>query len=119
MSEKTIFSQYALIGDKLDLKKNVYLQIDQNGKILNISFEEINNEIKLSENEPSFLAIPGFINSHVHIGDNFGKLVLIEGELSHAPPSILFFVGAAVVIFAIIPLIFAKEKPKFEELVTH
>ena len=38
MANKYIFSKYALIGDTLDLKQNVNLEIDQSGKIIEISF---------------------------------------------------------------------------------
>ncbi len=56
--------------------------------------------------------IPMVIGSPIGglIGDAFGPYVLVEGEITHAPPALLFLIGAVVVIFAIIPLISAKEK---------
>lgn len=54
------------------------------------------------------------------VADSFGRWVTTEdvSVLVKAPPPLLFFIGAGLVIFAIIPLLFAKEKPKLEEPVT-
>jgi len=73
MPHKEIFSKFGLIGDNLDLKENIYLEIDKEGKISNISFENPKKNITLSNQEQNFLLIPGLINSHTHIADNFAK----------------------------------------------
>ncbi len=73
MTHRHIFCGLGLIGDDLDVKKNVDIKIDDNGKILSINFDECNeNEQILSSNRTSLL-VPGLINSHVHVGDNFAK----------------------------------------------
>lgn len=74
MPNRKIFSRFALIGENLDLKQNVNLDISQEGKIKEIEYDEVN--ITLDLNHPkdlNFILIPGFINSHVHICDNFAK----------------------------------------------
>jgi MFS family permease len=48
----------------------------------------------------------------------YGTPVVVDGIPGYAPTYLIYLVGAAVVIFAIIPLLFAKEKPKLEEPVT-
>ncbi len=73
MSSKNLFSKFGLIGENLDLKQNVNLEISRDGKIVNISYDNINNNLDLHQKGQNFLLIPGFINSHVHIGDNFAK----------------------------------------------
>ncbi|UCC20205.1 MAG: hypothetical protein JSV62_02665, partial [Promethearchaeota archaeon] len=73
MENKYIFSRYALIGENLDLRQNVNLEINQNGKIIDLSYEIVNKNLDLLLNDSSTLLIPGFINSHVHIGDSFAK----------------------------------------------
>jgi len=88
MANKYLFSNYALIGEDLDLKQNVNLEIDQNGRIINISCDNISENIEILPNHQTFLMIPGFINSHVHIGDNFAKELGFNKELEEivAPP---------------------------------
>lgn len=86
---KTIFhSPYALIGDNLDLKKNVFVEIDNGGIITNISYETPEENLQPLNTNQSTLMIPGFINSHVHIGDSFAKELGFNRELSEivAPP---------------------------------
>jgi cytosine/adenosine deaminase-related metal-dependent hydrolase len=86
---KTIFhSPYALIGDNLDLKKNVSVEIDNGGIITNISYETPEENLQPLNTNQSTLMIPGFINSHVHIGDSFAKELGFNRELSEivAPP---------------------------------
>ena len=74
MPSKEFFSRYGLIGENLDLKKNIYFTISEDGIFTNIEFEEIKGkEISLEKNSKNSLAIPSFINSHVHIVDNFAK----------------------------------------------
>ena len=88
MANKYIFSKYALIGENLDLKQNVKIEIDQDGRILNIYFDEIIEKTEILSKNQTFLMIPGFINSHVHIGDNFAKELGFNKELGEtvAPP---------------------------------
>jgi cytosine/adenosine deaminase-related metal-dependent hydrolase len=88
MHKTTIQSPCALIGDNLDLKKNVSVEIDKEGIISNISYEELEDNTQLLEIEQSKLMIPGLINSHVHIGDSFAKEKGFNKELSEivAPP---------------------------------
>ncbi|MFX0071028.1 MAG: amidohydrolase family protein [Candidatus Hermodarchaeota archaeon] len=73
MEIKQVFSRFALIGDNLDLKENVILGISADGKIVNISYNNESPEINTSKNNNNRIIIPGFINSHVHIGDSFAK----------------------------------------------
>ena len=68
-----IFSRFALIGEDLELKQNVRLEINHEGKIINISCENVENGIDILLEGENFVLIPGLINSHVHIGDNFAK----------------------------------------------
>jgi len=88
MANKCLFSKYALIGDNLDLKQNVNLEIDQTGKIIDISYDDISKNLEILPNHQNFLMAPGFINSHVHIGDNFAKELGFNKELGEivAPP---------------------------------
>ncbi len=73
MPQNQIFCRYALIGDNLELKQNVSLDINDEGMIINIEYDEIREEIDISKEKNVFLMIPGFINSHIHIGDSFAK----------------------------------------------
>jgi len=73
MSKKSLFSKYALIGDNLELKQNVNFDLTPDGKILNLLYDDIDSVIKISSNDSNFLMVPGFINSHIHIGDSFAK----------------------------------------------
>ena len=72
---KKIFSSFALIGEELELLNDVIIEI-QEDNIIKISNN--NNEIEMNCIEPEFkfencIIIPGFINSHTHIGDSFAK----------------------------------------------
>jgi len=73
MPTSHIFSKYGLIGDNLDLKENISLEINDNGKILKINFDDPSKSLDISSNSQNLLMIPGFINSHLHIGDSFAK----------------------------------------------
>lgn len=73
MAHKEIFSKLGLIGVDLDLKENISLEIDKDGIFSNISYENPKKNIRISEEGQNFLMIPGLINSHVHIVDNFAK----------------------------------------------
>jgi cytosine/adenosine deaminase-related metal-dependent hydrolase len=88
MANKNIFCRYALLGESLELKQNVNLEIDQSGKIRDISYDNINKNLKILPDDQPSLMIPGFINSHVHIGDSFAKEFGFNKELSDtvAPP---------------------------------
>ena len=88
MANRYLFSKYGLIGENLDLKQNINLEIDQSGKILNLSYDDFYKRLELSPNHQTVLMIPGFINSHIHIGDNFAKEIGFNKELAEvvAPP---------------------------------
>ncbi|MFX1389614.1 MAG: amidohydrolase family protein [Promethearchaeota archaeon] len=88
MESKHFFCKYGLIGEDLDLKQNVELEIDDTGKILNIYSVEIEKSIELSPDHQNYIIIPGFINSHIHIGDSFAKELGFNKELKEivAPP---------------------------------
>ncbi len=73
MPKKSLFSKYALIGDNLELKQNVNFNLTPEGKILNLLYDDMDSEIDISPNDSNYLMIPGFINSHIHIGDSFAK----------------------------------------------
>jgi len=88
MPSKVISSDYGLIGENLDFKKNVKVEIDGVGRIEAVSYEDITTDIRTQINERKSLVIPGFINSHTHIGDSFAKEAGINLDLSNvvAPP---------------------------------
>ena len=73
MSKTTIRSHFGLIGDKLELKKNISIELDNNGKIIDIFYDNIEEDIIFSQQKQIYLLIPGFINSHIHICDSFAK----------------------------------------------
>ncbi|TFG06442.1 MAG: hypothetical protein EU539_07675, partial [Promethearchaeota archaeon] len=88
MERKQIFSNLALIGDNLELKENVVLKINEQGRILKITHDD--DAYKEGHNKQNKLEImiPGFINSHVHIGDSFAKEAGFNKNLKEivAPP---------------------------------
>ena len=88
MANKSFFCNYALLGEDLELKQNIILEIDSNGKIIEISYDNISTQIEITPNNQTSLLIPGFINSHVHIGDSFAKELGFNKELTDivAPP---------------------------------
>ncbi|HUX99699.1 MAG TPA: amidohydrolase family protein [Candidatus Deferrimicrobium sp.] len=67
---KTIFCRFGLLGDNLELKKNVILTI-RNNLIQDIQVDQSNREAQL--HYPKCAVVPGFINAHTHIGDSFAK----------------------------------------------
>ena len=73
MSSTTICSNFGLIGDGLELKKNISIELDDNGKITDLFYDNIEEDIIFSRQKQIFLLIPGLINSHVHICDSFAK----------------------------------------------
>ena len=88
MTNKYLFCRYALLGEDLELKQNVNLEIDQSGKIIEISYDNITKNLEILPDGQSSLLIPGFINSHVHIGDSFAKELGFNKDLGDivAPP---------------------------------
>ncbi len=88
MVNKSLFCRYALLGEDLELKQNTNLEIDDSGKILNLSYDEVEENLNILPDGHSSLLIPGFINSHVHIGDSFAKELGYNRELEEvvAPP---------------------------------
>jgi len=88
MPKKSLFSKYALIGDNLELKQNVNFKLTPDGKISNLLYDDIDSVIKISPNDSNYLMIPGFINSHIHIGDGFAKEKGFNRNLNEvvAPP---------------------------------
>jgi cytosine/adenosine deaminase-related metal-dependent hydrolase len=89
MANKHIFTRYGLIGDDLEFKANIDLEIDNEGRIASISSEKPGEFIDLSEYESTILMIPGLINSHVHVGDSFAKEAGYNKDLIDvvAPPN--------------------------------
>jgi cytosine/adenosine deaminase-related metal-dependent hydrolase len=73
MSSLAIRSNFGLIGEDLELKKDVSININEEGRISDISYEEITDLTKIFNNYNTTILIPGLINSHVHIGDSFAK----------------------------------------------
>ena len=73
MINRQIFCKYGLIGDNVDLKQNVNIEIDKSGTISSLKYDNPEDPLNLSEDNSQYLIIPGLINSHVHIGDNFAK----------------------------------------------
>ena len=88
MPNSQIFSKFGLIGENLDLKENVSLEIDKEGKILNIDFENPDKILDIAPENKNYLMIPGLINSHIHIADNFAKEMGFNKDLHEivAPP---------------------------------
>ena len=89
MSNTTIHSNFGLIGEKLELKKNISITLDDNGKITDLFYDNIEEDITFSKQKHIFLLIPGFINSHVHICDSFAKEQGFNKDLIEtvAPPN--------------------------------
>jgi cytosine/adenosine deaminase-related metal-dependent hydrolase len=88
MPPKSIFCKYAIIGEDLDLKQDVSIEVNQEGIISEINYKNPDKKLKLSENKQCYLLLPGFINSHTHIGDSFAKELGFNKELTDivAPP---------------------------------
>ncbi len=89
MSNTTIRSNFGVIGEKLELKKNISIELDDNGKITDIFYDNIEEDIDLSRQKQISLLIPGLINSHVHICDSFAKEQGFNKDLIEtvAPPN--------------------------------
>jgi len=88
MSDKVIKCDYGLIGDDLELKENIEIKINKDGRISQLSFITPENNIKLGKSQ-TILMIPGLINSHIHIGDSFAKEKGYNKNLTEvvAPPN--------------------------------
>ncbi len=89
MPLKEMFSKFGLIGENLDLKENISLEIDKDGKISKISYDNPKENIRISDEGHNFLMIPGLINSHIHIVDNFAKEIGFNKDLIEivSPPN--------------------------------
>jgi cytosine/adenosine deaminase-related metal-dependent hydrolase len=72
MSENVIKCDYGLIGDDLELKKDIEIKTNKEGRISQLSFSTPENKLKLEDSQ-TILMIPGLINSHIHVGDSFAK----------------------------------------------
>ncbi|MHA1377836.1 MAG: amidohydrolase family protein [Candidatus Helarchaeota archaeon] len=83
----TFFSDFALIGENLDLKEKLYFHVTDEGIIKDISTDSGKNS-NLIEYKDSII-IPGFINAHTHVGDSFAKDKGIDLSLSEVvePPN--------------------------------
>ncbi len=68
MSYKTLYFKYGFIGEDLELKQDIQIEIDETGRINDLNFKDIESQIVREK-----LIVPGFINSHIHIGDSFAK----------------------------------------------
>jgi len=73
MPNREIHCRFGLIGNNFDLKENISLEINKDGKIVKIRYDDLKKNIELTTKTQNFLLIPGLINSHIHIGDNFAK----------------------------------------------
>ncbi|MGV9171763.1 MAG: amidohydrolase family protein, partial [Promethearchaeia archaeon] len=90
MSKSEKFSYpYGLIGKRLTLKKNIKFQITPNGLIENLRYEDCLEDLDISKQNNCYFLVPGFINSHVHIGDSFAKEIGFNKDLISvvAPPN--------------------------------
>ncbi|MFW9949651.1 MAG: amidohydrolase family protein [Candidatus Thorarchaeota archaeon] len=89
MDKTEIKSNYGFIGNDLELKKNINIEIDKNGKIRHLYYDNIREGSSFSVKKNNFLLIPGLINSHVHICDSFAKEQGFNKNLTEvvAPPN--------------------------------
>ena len=89
MPNKEIYSRFGLIGNNLDLRENISLEINKDGKIVKINYDTPKRDFELSAKNQNFLMIPGLINSHIHIVDNFAKEMGFNRNLIEvvAPPN--------------------------------
>lgn len=80
--------KYGLISHQLLVKKNISFKITEKGIIKDLKYDECKKKLEISNSNEGFLLIPGFINSHVHIGDSFAKEVGFNKDLISvvAPP---------------------------------
>ena len=73
MVENVIFSDFGLIGEDLEFKKNIRIKVNKRGEISEIKYYSIEYPLDVMRMSSKLMVIPGLINSHVHIGDNFAK----------------------------------------------
>ncbi len=73
MVENIIFSDFGLIGEDLEFKKNIRIKVNKRGEISEITCDSIEYPLDVMNISTKMMIIPGLINSHVHIGDNFAK----------------------------------------------
>ena len=81
---------FGIIGDDLLLKKNIQFKVDEQGRILDLIYEDCEEiEIDFLKNNPVHIILPGLINSHIHIGDSFAKEIGYDKNLIDvvAPPN--------------------------------
>ena len=60
----------ALIGPDLEFIQGVYIQVDEQGTIVEITEEQKPTTYLLPH---SYILIPGFVNAHTHVADAFLK----------------------------------------------
>jgi cytosine/adenosine deaminase-related metal-dependent hydrolase len=77
MSNFTIRSDFGFIGEDLELKKDISININEKGRIREIKCEAVKDSTEIAFYKNASLIIPGLINSHIHIGDSFAR------ELGH------------------------------------
>ena len=89
MDENIIFCDLGLIGEDLEFKKNIRIKVNKKGEISEITYDSIEYPLDIMSMSSKLIIIPGLINSHVHIGDNFAKEKGFNRDLRNvvAPPS--------------------------------
>jgi len=89
MSDLDISCDYGLIGDNLELKKDIKIKFDGSGNFKEISYSNIEDILEFPDYKSNLLLIPGLINSHIHIGDSFAKEQGFNKSLKEvvAPPN--------------------------------
>ena len=88
MSDNVVKCDYGLIGDDLELKENIEIKINKDGRISRLSYITPGNRVKVGKLQTTFM-IPSLINSHIHIGDSFAKEKGYNKNLTEvvAPPN--------------------------------
>jgi hypothetical protein len=61
MPNKEIYSRFGLIGNNLDLRENISLEINKDGKIVKINYDTPKRDFELSAKNQNFLMIPGLL----------------------------------------------------------
>ncbi len=79
-----IFSKFALIGNNLELKQNVRIDINDLGRISNIEHNVSEDDNELEVLFTHHLLLPKFINSHTHLGDSALKDQAFKMSLDEA-----------------------------------
>jgi len=91
LKQKLLKNVTMLRGDNLELVRSGIIEINEFGIIENISNKnvvefrnqnrKINDQIEVIDAE-GFIILPGFINSHTHIGDSIGKDISSDKDLN-------------------------------------